>query len=71
MRTLFEQFQNTVRNPGTPWPVSPEEMLRVTRLMDEIFRACRQADGVPESIADVEGRQAPARAAQLNPAEIV
>ena len=44
MRTLFERFQDAVRNPGAQWPVSGEEMLRVTRLMDEIFAACRKSE---------------------------
>lgn len=49
LRTLFERFHEAVRSPGSEWPISASEMLRVTRVMDEIFAACRQADlaGLP------------------------
>lgn len=43
MRTLFEKFQHAVRTPGAQWPVSGQEMLRVTRLMDDIFTACTKS----------------------------
>ena len=43
MGSLFQHFQNAVRDPGSKWPVSGEEMIRVTRIMDEIFAACRAA----------------------------
>lgn len=45
MGTLFERFHAAVRSPSENWPVSADEMLRVTRLMDEIFAACKQARG--------------------------
>ena len=44
MRTLFERFQDAVRNPDVPWPVSGQQMLRVTRLMDEIFASCAKSE---------------------------
>lgn len=42
MRTLFEKFYSAVGAPGQPWPISAEEMLRVTRIMDMTFVACRK-----------------------------
>jgi predicted dehydrogenase len=56
MRTLFERFQDAVRNPNAPWPVSGQEMLRVTRLMDDIFAACTKAerDGANATLAERE-----------------
>lgn len=44
MRTLFEKFQDTVRTSGSAWPIPAEEMVRVTRVMDEIFAACKRAE---------------------------
>ena len=43
MRGLFEAFYRSVLE-GTDPPISTDEMLRVTRLMDEIFAACRDAE---------------------------
>lgn len=43
MRTLFERFYAAIQE-GTPLPIEPAEMLRVTRLMDEIFEQCRREE---------------------------
>ena len=50
MRGLFEAFQNVIRTPSAAWPVTPEEMLRVTRLLDEIFAACKKAESNSEQV---------------------
>jgi predicted dehydrogenase len=41
MHATFERFIAAVR-AGTPPPVTHREALRVTRIMDEIFRSCRE-----------------------------
>lgn len=44
MHHLFELFQQSVRDDTRPLPVDPGEMLRVTRIMDDIFAECRSDD---------------------------
>lgn len=44
MRHLFELFQQSVRDDAHPLPIAPAEMLRVTRIMDDIFAECRRGD---------------------------
>ena len=44
MRTLFELFYRAILD-GTPSPIAPAEILRVTRIMDRIFEACRSQGG--------------------------
>jgi len=54
MRTLFERFYSSIQN-GTPLPIEPAEMVRVTRLMDEIFEQCRRqefAEGCDGAVDD-------------------
>lgn len=48
MRSLFEQFYRSIRDGGPP-PISDREMLRVTWIMDELFRQCREREGVVRS----------------------
>jgi predicted dehydrogenase len=43
MKNLFEQFHNSIAN-GTPTPIAPDDIVRVTRWMDEIFDLCREGD---------------------------
>ena len=43
MRNLFEAFYESILNENPP-PISYREMLRVTRMMDEIFTMCRDSD---------------------------
>jgi predicted dehydrogenase len=45
MKTLFARFYAAIQN-NTPLPIEPAEMVRVTRLMDEIFDCCRGKEGV-------------------------
>ena len=47
MKTLFERFYGAIQN-NTPLPIPPAEMVRVTRLMDEIFDQCRDRETVPQ-----------------------
>lgn len=61
MGALFSRFHDCVRNPGTPWPVSAEDMLRVTRVMDEIFAVCRRAGS-----DELQGYPAEPKASVLN-----
>ncbi len=58
MRILFERFQAAVRTSGAQWPVSAHEMLRVTRLMDDIFAACQKAEKERDTSANGEREQA-------------
>ncbi len=44
MRTLFELYYRSILD-GTPPPIAYDEMLRVTRLMDVMFRHCRVRTG--------------------------
>lgn len=44
MRELFERFQLAIHSDAHPLPIAPSEMLRVTRIMDDIFTECRLAD---------------------------
>lgn len=69
MRTLFERFQDAVRNSDRPWPVSGQEMLRVTRVMDEIFALCAKSerDGAP-ALGGERDAPAPVKAVQLTAA---
>lgn len=41
MRTLFERFYLAIQGSGA-LPIEPEEIHRVTRLMDQIFEQCRK-----------------------------
>jgi predicted dehydrogenase len=41
MKTLFERFHQSIRDQRLEWPVKRSEIIRVTRLMDEIFAQCR------------------------------
>jgi predicted dehydrogenase len=54
MARLFGEFYAAVR-AGRPSPVPPREILRVTAIMDDIFRACQ--DGEP---ADLDPAAEPA-----------
>lgn len=48
MKTLFERFQASIRDPSAAPPIAPAEMLRVTRIMDEIFADCRVGNQASE-----------------------
>ena len=43
MRATFEQFHGAIRGDA-PMPIRHEDALRVTRLMEDIFRQCQRAD---------------------------
>lgn len=64
MKGLFERFQHAAMC-GTEWPISAAEILRVTRLMDEIFTQCREAAPAPAATSVV--KPAPAMAEGMAP----
>jgi predicted dehydrogenase len=43
MRALFEMFYDSILE-GTPPPITTQEMLRVTRMLDEVFADCRRRE---------------------------
>ncbi|QDT55390.1 4-carboxy-2-hydroxymuconate-6-semialdehyde dehydrogenase [Caulifigura coniformis] len=56
---LSERFYASIRDGG-PAPISPAEIVRVTRLMDRIFEECRARDGqAPEAPRTLEASSPP------------
>ncbi len=53
MRELFRRFYDSLIEGGDP-PISTAEMRRVTWIMDEIFRQCRQAEKAVTSTTPVD-----------------
>lgn len=46
MNELFRQFYQSIQKQ-TPPPIAPEEIVRVTQIMDHIFASCQQSSNAP------------------------
>lgn len=51
VRNLFAAFYDSILN-GTPPPIAYDEMVRVTRLMDDVFAECRGRDAQADKASD-------------------
>jgi len=56
MKTLFEQFYDSIQKQSRP-PITKNEILHVTRLMDRIFDHCRDADEISVRNIDTINRE--------------